>query len=131
MPIFVAYWGDNLQFYPNFALFLTLGGMNLDHNFVQVSRLSEDQKKRSLPKMEHFFPNSGEHQKKGLNQKWNTCFTQVKTPKKRSSTKMEHFFPQIQVNTKKKRRSSPKMEHFFSPNSSGHLRSRCTPESNY
>ena len=31
--------------------------MNLDHNFFQVSKLSEDQqKKRSSPKMEDFFP---------------------------------------------------------------------------
>ena len=31
--------------------------MNLDHDFFQVSKLSEDQKKkkRSSPKMEHFF----------------------------------------------------------------------------
>ena len=42
--------GDNLQFYPNFALFSTLGGMNLEHNFFQVSKLSEEQKKRSSPK---------------------------------------------------------------------------------
>ena len=38
--------------------------MNLDHDFVQVSKLSEDQKKlkRSSPKMEHFFsPNSRGH----------------------------------------------------------------------
>ena len=27
---------DNLQFYPNFSLFSTLGGMNLDHDFVQI-----------------------------------------------------------------------------------------------
>ena len=39
--------------------------MNFDHDFVQVSKLSEDQKKkRSSPKMEHFSPNSGEDQKK-------------------------------------------------------------------
>ena len=25
VQIFVEHWGDNLQFYPNFALFLTLG----------------------------------------------------------------------------------------------------------
>ena len=51
--------GDNLQFYPNFALFLTLGGMNLDQDFFQVSKLNDDQKKRFLPKTEHFFsPNS-------------------------------------------------------------------------
>ena len=48
--------GDNLQFYPNFSLFSTLGGMNLDHHFFQMSKLSEEQKKRSSPKMEHFFP---------------------------------------------------------------------------
>ena len=60
VQIFVEHWGeDNLQFYPNFALFLTLGGMNLDQDFFQVSKLSDDQKKRSSPKMEHFFsPNS-------------------------------------------------------------------------
>ena len=50
----------------------TLGEMNLDHHFFQVSKLSEEQNKRSSPKMEHFFPpNSGEDQKKGLHQKWN------------------------------------------------------------
>ena len=48
--------GDNLQFYPNFALFSTLGGMNLDHDFVQVSKLSEDQKKGLHQKRNTFFP---------------------------------------------------------------------------
>ena len=38
---------DNLQFYPNFALFSTLEGMNLDHDFVQVWKFSEDQKKNA------------------------------------------------------------------------------------
>ena len=42
--------GNNLQFHPNFALFSTLGGMNLDHEFVQVSKLSEDQKKKVFTK---------------------------------------------------------------------------------
>ena len=55
--------------------------MNLYHDFVQVSKLSENQKNETPPKMEHFFPQ-----------------IQVKT-KKRSSPKMEHFFPRIQVNT--------------------------------
>ena len=33
--------------------------MNLDHDFFQVGKSSEDQKKRSSPKMEHLFsPNS-------------------------------------------------------------------------
>ena len=70
--------------------------MNLDHDFVQVWKFSEDQKKnanrtfflpefkwrpkkkRSPSKIEHFFsPILGEHQKK------------------RSSARIEHFFPQI------------------------------------
>ena len=69
--------GDNLQFYPNFALFSTLGGMNLDHHFFQVSKLSEEPKKRSSPKMEHpFSPISGEDQKKGLHKKWNQARSQ-------------------------------------------------------
>ena len=40
--------------------------MNLDHDFFQVSKSSEDQiKKRSSPELEHFFsPSSGEDQKK-------------------------------------------------------------------
>ena len=62
MPIFVENCGDNLQFYPNFVLFSTLGGINLDHDFVQVSKLSEDQKKKIFAKNEPFFsPNSSGH----------------------------------------------------------------------
>ena len=52
--------GDNLQFYPNFFLFSTLGGMNLDHDFVQVWKFSEDQKKANGTL---FSPNSVEDQK--------------------------------------------------------------------
>ena len=74
VPIFVEHWGDNLQFYPNFALFSTLGGMNLDHDFVQ-KKSREDQKKRSLPKNGTLFStNSGENQTK------------------KSSPKLERFF---------------------------------------
>ena len=50
--------------------------MNLDHDFVQVWKFSEDQKKNK--QMEHFFPQ-----------------IQVKTKKKRSSARIEHFFPKI------------------------------------
>ena len=57
VPIFVEHWGgDNLQFYPNFALFSTLGGVNLNHNFVQVSKLDKDQKKGLHQKWKTFFP---------------------------------------------------------------------------
>ena len=73
--------------------------MNLDHDFVQMWKFSEDQKKS---KWNTFFPNSGEDQKKkkkkkGLHQKQNTSFpqNQMKTQKKRSSTGIEHFFTQI------------------------------------
>ena len=45
VQIFVEQWGDNLQFYPNFALFSTLGD-DLDQDCFQVSKLSEDQKKK-------------------------------------------------------------------------------------
>ena len=55
--------------------------MNLDHDFVQVSKLSEN-KKKVFHEMEHFFPQiQMKTKKKGLHQKWNT------------------FFPRIQVDT--------------------------------
>ena len=37
--------GNNLQFYPNFVLFTTLGEMKLDHYFFHESKSIEDQKK--------------------------------------------------------------------------------------
>ena len=61
--------GDNLQFYHNFVLFSTWGGMNLDHDFVQVSKLSEDQKKTLFPQI------------------------QVKTKKKKQKTKKQGLYP--------------------------------------
>ena len=72
--------GGEFAILPQFCPIFNIGGMNLDHDFDQVSKLSEDRKKRSSLKMEHF-PNSGEVQKKGLHQKWNS------------------FFPRIQVDT--------------------------------
>ena len=55
--------------------------MNLDHDFVQVSKLSEDQKRKVFNKTETLFPpNSGEDQKKKkkeLHQKWNTFFSRI------------------------------------------------------
>ena len=50
-----------------------IGGMNLDHDFFQMSKLSEDQKK-------------------GLHQKWNTFPKPQGTLKKRSLPEMEHLF---------------------------------------
>ena len=68
VQIFVQHWGYNLQFYPNFALFLTLKGMNLDHDFFQVSKLSQDQR------MEHFFPGIQVKTKKKVLTKNGTLF---------------------------------------------------------
>ena len=52
--------GDNLQFYPNFALFSTLGGMNLDHEFGNLVKTKKMQ-------MEHCFPRiQVKTKKKGL-----------------------------------------------------------------
>ena len=47
--------------------------MNLDHDFFQVSKLSEDQKKRSSPNMEQV-----KTKKEGLYHKWNTFFPEFK-----------------------------------------------------
>ena len=56
--------GDNLQFYPNFALFSTLGDEPRPR-FFSGEPIKLRAKKRSSAKMEHFFsPNSGEDQKK-------------------------------------------------------------------
>ena len=53
--------------------------MNLDQDFFQGSKLSEDQKKKVFTRNRTLFsPNSGEDQKKGLHQKWNTFFPEFK-----------------------------------------------------
>ena len=49
-------------------------GMNVDHDFFQVSKLSEDQKKKSSPKMEHFFPRIQVKTKKKVFTKIGTLF---------------------------------------------------------
>ena len=53
--------------------------MNDDHDFFQVSKLSEDQKKRSSPKMEHFFPRiQVKTKKKGFHQIGTLFFPEFK-----------------------------------------------------
>ena len=74
VPIFAEHWGDNLQLYPNFALFSTLGGMNLEHDFVQVWKFSEDQKKMLV---EHFFPEIQVKTKKKVFIKNRTLFSPI------------------------------------------------------
>ena len=66
--------GVNLQFYTNFALFSTLGGINLDQDFFSGEQIKRRTKKRSSPNMEHFFPRIQVETKKkrGLHQKRNT-----------------------------------------------------------
>ena len=52
--------------------------MNLDHDFGQVSKLSEDQKKVFTKTPKLFSPNSSEDQEnKGFYQKWNTIFPRI------------------------------------------------------
>ena len=63
MPSFVEHWGDNLQFYPNFALFSKLGWMNLDHDLFPVSKVSKDQKKVFTENLRVFSPNLSEDKK--------------------------------------------------------------------
>ena len=75
---------DILQFYPNFALFSRLGGMNLDHDFVQVSKLSEDQKKKVVTKNEHFFPQIQMKTKKKVFIKNGTLFSPISSGHLRS-----------------------------------------------
>ena len=72
--------------------------MNLDHDFAQVWKFSEDQKKNANRTL--FSPNSGEDQKKkkkkGLQQD-RTLFSPIlgEDKKKRSSARIEHFFPKF------------------------------------
>ena len=48
---------DNLQFYPNFALFTTLGGgVKLYHDFFHITKSTEDQKKRLHRNLMSFWP---------------------------------------------------------------------------
>ena len=79
VPIFVEHWGGIIcNFTPILPYFEHWGGMNLDHDFVQVSNLSEDQKK-------------------GLHQKRNSFFPQiqVKTKRKGFTNNGTLFFPRI------------------------------------
>ena len=93
VPIFVEHWGgDNLQFYSNFALFSTLRGMNLDHDFFQVSNSSEDQKKWSSLKVEHFFPRIHMKTKKKVFIKYGTLFSPNSSGDLRSDAHRRQIF---------------------------------------
>ena len=50
MPIFVELWGGLLAILPQLCAIFNFGEMNLDHDFFQVSKLSEDEKSRSSQK---------------------------------------------------------------------------------
>ena len=65
MPIYVEHWAGQFAILPQFCPIFNIGGMKLDHYFFHVSKSSEDQKKRSSPKLEEFLsPKSSEIQKK-------------------------------------------------------------------
>ena len=96
MPmIFVKHWGGGIicNFTPIFATFSTLRRMNLDHDFVRVSKLSEDEKKVFIKNRTTLFsPNSGEDQKKGLHRKQKTFFPKVKwTPTLRCTPESNYW----------------------------------------
>ena len=96
----------NLQFYPNFSLFSTLGGMNLDHNFFQVGKLSEEQKK------------------KDFHQKWNTFFPRIQVKTKKTSLHPRNgtlFFPEVKY--RPALRCTPESNYWRG--------CRCRPYSNY
>ena len=56
VPIFVEHWGVQFAILPQFFPIVNIGGMNLNHDFVQMSKLSEDQKKGLHQKYNTFFP---------------------------------------------------------------------------
>ena len=86
VPIFVEHWGGIIcYFVPILTDFQQWGGMNLDHDNFQVSKLSEDQKKSSSPNIEELFS-------RNLSEDQN----------KKSSPKIEEFFPRNLVKTTKK-----------------------------
>ena len=103
--------GVNLHFYPNFALFSTFGGINLDQDLVKTKKkmqakhffspiLGEDQKKKVFSKNRTLFsPILGEDQKrKKVFSKNRTLFFpdfRWRPKKKRSSASIKRFFPQI------------------------------------
>ena len=56
VPIFVEHWGVQFAIFPQFFPIVNIGGMNLNHDFVQMSKLSEDQKIGLHQKYNTFFP---------------------------------------------------------------------------
>ena len=61
VQIFVEHWGGYFAILPQFCPIFNIGGMNLDQDFFQVSKLSEDQTKKGVhQKWNTFSPSSGE-----------------------------------------------------------------------
>ena len=111
VQIFVEHWGGIIcNFTPILPYSQHWGGMNLNQDFFQVNKLSEDQKKRrrSSQEMEHFFsPSSGEDQKK----------------KTKVFTRNGILFSPNSGEDQKKTSSQIRNGTLFSPNSSTDLRS--------
>ena len=72
--IFVEHWGGEFAILAQFFPIFNIGGMNLDHDLFQVSKLSENQKKKVFTKNGTLFSlrTQVKTKKKGLHQKWNT-----------------------------------------------------------
>ena len=57
VPIYVEYWGDNLQILPQFCTIFNIGGgIKLNHSFFHVSKSSEGQKKGLHQNLKNFCP---------------------------------------------------------------------------
>ena len=136
--------GNNLQFYPNFALFSTLGEWTSTKTFFQLSKLSEDQKKSS-PGIEHFFPRiqvktkkqTNKQKRKGLHHKYHTFFPEFtywlalpkNKPKKQTNKKQPLPKNKKQKKTTNKKQALPKNKQTNKKEKVFSI--RCTPESHY
>ena len=56
VQIFVEHWGEYFAILAQFCSIFNIGGMNLDHDLFQVSKLSENQKKGLHHKQNTFLP---------------------------------------------------------------------------
>ena len=72
--------------------------MNLDHDFVQVSKLSEDQKKKGFhQKWTLFSPNLDEDQEKKVFTKNGTLFSPISSGHLRSDAHQSQTLGQMQI----------------------------------
>ena len=83
--------GGKFAILPPFCPIFNIGGMNLDHDFVQVSKFREYQKK-VITKNETLSPNSGEDQKKVFTKNGTLFFPEFKyTPTLRCTPESNYW----------------------------------------